>query len=104
MADEKASARGVTFGREFNVQDADVMDAIDKCEELLVLELGDSDSGNGSSLSNKAVTYIAEHCPQLRKLRLESVTRVSDESVYEVMRKCSDLEELTIIAASSLAR
>ena len=89
--------RSVTFGSDFSVHDEDVIKAVDLCKDsLVVLELGSSNTGAGVWLSDAAVHHIADNCPNLRKLRLESVTGVSDSAVSDVMSKCPLLEELEV--------
>ncbi|XP_068675364.1 uncharacterized protein [Montipora foliosa] len=89
--------RSVTFGSDFSVHDDDVIKIVDLCKDsLVVLELGSSNTGAGVWLSDGAVQHIANYCPNLRKLRLESVTGVTDNAVNDVMTKCPLLEELEV--------
>lgn len=89
--------RSVIFGSDFSVHDDDIVKAVDFCKEsLVVLELGSSNTGAGVWLSDMAVHHIASNCPNLRKLRLESVTGVTDNAVTDVMTKCTLLEELEV--------
>lgn len=77
--------------------DDDLTKAIDLWgDKLVVLELGSSDSGCGSQLTDTSVQHLAAHCPNLRKLRLESVTRVTDKAMIDIMKKCPLLEELHV--------
>lgn len=87
----------MTFGSEFSVHDDDVIKVVDLCKDsLVVLELGSSNTGAGVWLSDTAVHHIANNCPNLRKLRLESATGVTDDAVNDVMVKCPLLEELEV--------
>ena len=89
--------KSVTFVSDFSVRDDDVIKAVDVCKGILVvLELGSSNTGAGVWLSDTAVHHIADNCPNLRKLRLESVTGVTDAAVSDVMMKCPLLEELEV--------
>ena len=65
-------------------------------EDLVVLELGSSDTGDGVWITDKTLKCVADNCPKLRKLRLESVTCATDNAVIEVTSKCPLLEELTV--------
>ena len=79
------------------MRDDDVIKAVDLCKDsLIVLELGSSNTGAGVWLSDTAIHHIADNCPSLRKLRLESVTGVTDIAVNDVMKKCPLLEELEV--------
>lgn len=85
------------FGSDFSVHDEDVIKAVDLCKDsLVVLELGSSNTGAGVWLTDTAVHHIANNCPKLRKLRLESVTGATDGAVIDVMFKCPLLEELEV--------
>ncbi|XP_074611453.1 uncharacterized protein LOC141865971 [Acropora palmata] len=89
--------RSVIFGSDFSVHDEDVIKVVDLCKEsLVVLEVGSSNTGAGVWLSDVAVHHIVNNCPNLRKLRLESVTGVTDNAVTDVMSKCTLLEELEV--------
>lgn len=89
--------RSITFGSEFSVRDDDVIKAVDLCKDnLVVLELGSSEIGTGVWLSDVAVHHIASNCPNLRKLRLESVTGATDAAVIDVMYRCPLMEELEV--------
>ena len=89
--------RNVTFASDFSVRDEDVIKIVDLCkDELVVLELGSSNTGAGVWLTDTAVHHISNNCPNLRKLRLESVTGVTDSAVIDVMFKCPLLEELEV--------
>ena len=97
FTDSKKQLQGVVFGPDFKIRDDDIIRAVDMWkEDLVVLELGSSDTGDGVWLTNKALQYIADNCPKLRKLRLESVTNASDDAVIDITRKCPLLEELTV--------
>lgn len=63
---------------------------------LIVLTLGSSDSGCGSHLTDHSIQHLAEKCPKLRKLKLESVTGVTDKAMNDIMDKCMDLVELDV--------
>ena len=85
------------FSSDFSVHDEDVIKAVDLCKDsLVVLELGSSNTGAGVWLTDTAVHHIANNCPNLLKLRLESVTGVTDVAVIDVMFKCPLLEELEV--------
>ena len=97
IANAMTPYQSVTFGSDFSVHDDDVIKAVDFCKDsLVVLELGSSNTGAGVWLSDAAVHHIANNCPNLRKLRLESVTGVTDNAVIDVMTKCPLLEELEV--------
>lgn len=92
-----APFRSVTFGSDFSVHDEDVIKAVDLCKDsLVVLEVGSSNTGAGVWVSDTALHHIANNCPNLRKLRLESVTGATDDAVIDVMVKCPLLEELEV--------
>ncbi|KAJ7325359.1 hypothetical protein OS493_029908 [Desmophyllum pertusum] len=92
-----APFRSVTFGSDFSVHDEDLIKAVELCKDsLVVLELGSSNTGAGVWVSDTALHHIANNCPNLRKLRLESVTGATDDAVIDVMVKCPLLEELEV--------
>ncbi|XP_031562881.1 uncharacterized protein LOC116298524 [Actinia tenebrosa] len=93
----KKPLRRLTFGSDFSVMDDDLTKVVDLWgDQLVVLELGSSDSGCGSYLTDTSVQHLASHCPNLRKLRLESATRVTDKAMIDIMTKCPLLEELHV--------
>ena len=92
----KGEAQAVCFGSQFAVCDDDVMKVIDLCKQIVVLELGSTDSGCGSDITDKLLYYIAQRCPMLRKLRLESAREVTDDAVLQVMNHCQHLEFLEV--------
>ena len=82
---------------DFKIHDEDVINTVNKWKDtLVVLELGSSNTGDGVWLTDNAIRHIADNCPLLRKLRLESVTGASDEAVMSVMEKCPLLEHLEV--------
>jgi hypothetical protein len=60
---------------------------------LIVLEAGDSDTGCG--LGSWAAPVIADHCPRLQKLSLESC-RFSDEDLIRVGYCCPRIRYLRV--------
>lgn len=63
---------------------------------LVVLTLGSSESGCGHLLTDHSITHLANKCPKLRKLVLESATGVTDKGMCEIIEKCVSMEELEV--------
>ena len=97
LVSSRKQLRCVEFGIDFEIHDEDLVTVVDKWKDnLVVLELGSSDTGDGVRLTDNAVRYIADNCCKLRKLRLESVTHASDDAVMDIMRNCPLLEHLEV--------
>lgn len=77
--------------------DQDVIKVVD-CwgASLVVLTLGSRDSGCGYLLTDQSVIHLANNCPKLRRLVLESATNITDKGMCELIDKCTNLEELEI--------
>ncbi|KAK3733947.1 hypothetical protein QZH41_010767 [Actinostola sp. cb2023] len=87
----------VGFDGYFSVMDPDLIKVVDLWgDQLVVLSLGSSDSGCGSHLTDKSIQHLADNCPNLRKLKLESTTGVTDKAMCDIISKCCRLEELDV--------
>lgn len=77
--------------------DQDIVRVVD-CwgASLVVLTLGSTDSGCGCHLTDQSAIYLANNCPKLRRLVLESATNITDKGMCELIDKCKNLEELEI--------
>lgn len=63
--------------------------------QLTALQLGCSETGNGSFLTNAAAAAVARRCgPGLTRLRLASVTGMSGSAFGQLARALPGLEEL----------
>ena len=90
----KSAPRHLKIDDNFSLQCEDYKDLMTSFgSELVVLEAGDADSG--CRLDPWAASIIAEHCPRLQKLYLESC-RFSDEDLIRIGYCCPRLRYLSI--------
>lgn len=63
---------------------------------LQKISLGDSDTGNGASLTDSAVQSLLLATPNLRVLALNACTRLTDTTLFSAVANCPNLEYLAI--------
>ena len=90
----KSAPRHLKIANNFSIQFEDFNDLMVSFGlELIVIEAGDSDTGCG--LDSWAAPIIAEYCPRLQKLSLESC-RFSDEDLIRVGYCCPRIRYLRV--------
>ena len=60
------------------------------------LELGDSDTGHGSTLTNQTMQLFVAAAPQLRVLMLDACTRLDDATLVRAFECCPRLERVRL--------
>lgn len=89
----------VHFSGSFDVQDSH-LDAIRSrpalAARLKALVLGDSDNGYGTYISDQTIMALANACPNLVYINLESVNRLTDDALIAICQACPLLESLRI--------
>ena len=97
MSGDYPTLRRVSFGSDFGIKDPHVTRVAETFStNLMVLELGCSDTGDGTWVTEKGVAAIAQHCPNLIKLKLESCTSIGDRSIMDIWYKCPHLKHLQV--------
>ncbi|XP_014669185.1 PREDICTED: uncharacterized protein LOC106810377 isoform X2 [Priapulus caudatus] len=91
-----APPKRVMFHREFSVKDEHLSAVFTRCPDLQVLELGDSDSGCGSCITDDVIIELVAACPKLRNIRLSSCVKLTDKSFKRIIETCVDLRALEI--------
>ena len=83
--------------------DAIVAAGLDYCHSLRHFESGDTDSGNGSGLTDASVIRLAEVCPNLIHVSLEASIRLTDSSLLALVKKCPELQYVQISGNDKVA-
>lgn len=83
------------YDREFHVRDDHVKRLVQAVgKQLVVLRLGNSDTGDGSSLTDAAVLATVECCPSLEELELASCIGVTEKAFAAILKGLPGLKEL----------
>ena len=73
------------------------------CHSLRHFECGDTESGNGSGLTDASVIRLAEACPNLIHVSLEASIRLTDSSLLALVTKCPELQYVQISGNDKVA-
>lgn len=73
------------------------------CHSLRHFDCGDTDSGNGSGLTDAPVTRLAEACPNLIHVSLKASIRLTDSSLLALVTKCPELQYVQISGNDKVA-
>lgn len=63
---------------------------------LEAFQLGDSETGNGGTLSDRAVQSFLSATPNLRVLRLDACTALTDSTLIWAFQRCPRLEQVRL--------
>lgn len=66
------------------------------CHSLRHFKCGDTETGNGASLTDASISRLAAACPNLTHVSLQASTRLTDSSLLTLVTKCPDFQYIEI--------
>ncbi|KAK8115708.1 hypothetical protein PG984_012210 [Apiospora sp. TS-2023a] len=97
---QRKGVKKVTFGDDFRIQDEHFVALAGAPRafrrKLLSVKCGNTDNGYGAGLSDNALTKLAEACPSLQNVGLESCTFITDQGLTSLLQHCPGMRTVSV--------